>query len=105
MLNSTSVFNIITNFEIVVIKHINTQIIQIHVSIYLCIEFVFLLNKFLFLVSFSALRRITKFTLLVGYIFVREVKGNKVTFKSIIYMSRFNPFPQSCFTALFSGLL
>lgn len=36
---------------------------------------------------------------------MREVKGNNVTFKSIIYMSYFNPFPQSCFTALFSGLL
>lgn len=65
----------------------------------------FSLNKFSFLTSFSALRRTTEFTLLVGYIFVREVKGNKVTFKSIIYMSHFNPFPQSCFTTLSSGLL
>lgn len=36
---------------------------------------------------------------------MREEEGNKVTFKSIIYMSRFNPFPHSCFTALFSVLL
>lgn len=100
MLNSISIFNIITNFETVVINHINTQIIKLHVSIYLCTELV-LLNKFSFLTSFSVLRRNTKFTLLVGYIFVREVKGNKVPFKSIIYMSHFNPFPQSCLQLCF----
>jgi len=98
MLSTSCMLNIFINFE-VIIMYIYTQIIQPHMSICSCIQN-FPISKYLFI--FHKLFRSQnnhKYTYassfiashleiyLVGRIHLfslREVKGNKVTFKSII---------------------